>query len=50
MAKQLDLLKSIIHPRQINIIHDVFTPSEADVKDALRVIRAQKKQKRRDWG
>lgn len=41
MAKQLGFAgKSIIHPRQINIIHDVFTPSEEDVKHALRVIQA----------
>ncbi len=41
MAKQLGFAgKSIIHPRQINIIHDVFTPSKEDVKKALRVIHA----------
>ena len=41
MAKQLGFAgKSIIHPRQISIVHDVFTPSETDVKDALKVIQA----------
>jgi len=51
MAKQLGFAgKSIIHPRQINIIHDVFTPSEADVKDALRVIRAIEEAEKKGLG
>ncbi len=31
--------KSIIHPRQINIVHDIFTPSEKDIIYAEKVVR-----------
>jgi citrate lyase subunit beta/citryl-CoA lyase len=34
--------KSIINPRQIKIIHEVFTPSEKDIKKALAVLEAIK--------
>ncbi|SDY57769.1 citrate lyase subunit beta / citryl-CoA lyase [Proteiniborus ethanoligenes] len=41
MAKKLGFAgKSIIHPRQIKIVHQVFTPSKIDVDNALRVIQA----------
>ena len=30
--------KSVIHPRQIGIVHDVFTPSAAELEDARRII------------
>lgn len=41
MAKKLGFAgKSVIHPRQIGIVHDVFTPSKDDVEKALRVIHA----------
>jgi len=32
--------KSVIHPRQIKIIHKVFTPSEKEIKKAMRIINA----------
>lgn len=31
--------KSIVNPRQINIVHDIFTPSEKDVIFAEKVVR-----------
>ncbi|MDR0759017.1 MAG: citrate (pro-3S)-lyase subunit beta [Treponema sp.] len=34
--------KSIINPRQIKIIHEVFTPGEKDIKKALAVLEAIK--------
>jgi len=30
--------KSVIHPRQIPVVHDVFTPSAAELDDARRVL------------
>lgn len=40
-AKSLGLTgKSAINPRQIEIIHSVFAPSEAELKHALRVLEA----------
>ena len=38
--------KSIINPRQIKIIHDVFTPSEKEIQNALAVIEAIKEAER----
>jgi citrate lyase subunit beta/citryl-CoA lyase len=32
--------KSIIHPRQLGPVHEVFTPSEAELKRARRVVAA----------
>jgi citrate lyase subunit beta/citryl-CoA lyase len=32
--------KSIINPRQIKIVHEVFTPSEKEIKNALAVLEA----------
>jgi citrate lyase subunit beta/citryl-CoA lyase len=32
--------KSVIHPRQIKIIHKVFTPSEKEIAKARRIINA----------
>jgi citrate lyase subunit beta/citryl-CoA lyase len=32
--------KSIINPRQIKIVHEVFTPTEKEISNALRVIEA----------
>jgi citrate lyase subunit beta/citryl-CoA lyase len=32
--------KSIINPRQIKVVHEVFTPGEKDIKKALAVLAA----------
>ena len=32
--------KSIINPRQIQIVHEIFTPSETEIKKAIRIIDA----------
>jgi citrate lyase subunit beta/citryl-CoA lyase len=32
--------KSVINPRQIKIVHEIFTPSEKEIKNALAVIGA----------
>lgn len=32
--------KSVINPRQIQAVHDIFAPSEREVRDAERVMRA----------
>jgi citrate lyase subunit beta/citryl-CoA lyase len=34
--------KSVINPRQIKIVHDIFTPSARDIKNALAVVRAMR--------
>lgn len=34
--------KSVIHPNQIPIIHDVFTPTEKEVETAQRIVAAAK--------
>ncbi|WP_407306757.1 HpcH/HpaI aldolase/citrate lyase family protein [Desulfosporosinus sp. SB140] len=42
-AKSLGLTgKAAINPRQIDVIHSVFAPTEAELKYALRVLAAQK--------
>ncbi|MCD6420312.1 MAG: HpcH/HpaI aldolase/citrate lyase family protein [Synergistetes bacterium] len=42
--------KSVIHPRQIEIVHSVFTPSQSEVEKALRIVEAIKKAKERGTG
>jgi len=32
--------KSVIHPNQIPIVHDIFTPTEAEVEKAKRIVAA----------
>lgn len=42
--------KSAINPRQIDTIHDVFAPTEADIKHAQRVLDAMEEAKREGKG
>lgn len=42
--------KSIIHPNQIAIIHDVFTPTEAEIAKAQKIIAAAKEAAARGQG
>lgn len=32
--------KSVIHPRQVSLAHEVYTPTEKEIKNALRVLDA----------
>lgn len=34
--------KSLIHPRQVELIHDVFTPSEKEISKAQKIVDATK--------
>lgn len=50
-AKSLGLTgKSAINPRQIEIIHSVFAPTEAELKHALRVIEAMEEAEKEGKG
>ena len=41
LAKQMGFDgKSVIHPRQIKIVHDIFTPSEKEIREAEKIVRA----------
>jgi citrate lyase subunit beta / citryl-CoA lyase len=42
--------KSVIHPRQIPIVHDIFTPSEDKIRYALRTFEAIKEAERNNTG
>ena len=42
--------KSIVSPRQIRIVHDVFTPSEAEIREAERIVRAYKENSEKGVG
>jgi citrate lyase subunit beta/citryl-CoA lyase len=42
--------KSIINPRQIKIIHEVFTPTEKEINNALAVIEAIEAAKKQGAG
>ena len=42
--------KSIIHPNQIKIIHDIFTPTEAEIAKAQKIIAAAKEAAERGQG
>ena len=32
--------KSLINPQQIAIVHEIFTPSEKEIRNAERIVRA----------
>ena len=42
--------KSIIHPHQIKLIHDIFTPTEAEIAKAQKLIAAAKEAAERGQG
>lgn len=42
--------KSVIHPKQIQVVHDIYTPSEKDIFKALRVIKGAKEAERKGSG
>jgi citrate lyase subunit beta/citryl-CoA lyase len=42
--------KSVINPRQIKIVHEIFTPSEKEIKNALAVVEAIKEANARGSG
>lgn len=42
--------KSVIHPRQIGVIHQVFRPSDADIEQALRITTALREAESRGLG
>ena len=42
--------KSVIHPTQIKPVHQVFTPTEEEIKNARRIISAIEEAKRRKSG
>ncbi len=51
MAKQLGFDgKSIISPRQIRPVHDVFTPTPEEIEDARRVMRGIQEAKKKKSG
>ncbi|OPZ61397.1 MAG: Citrate lyase subunit beta [Synergistetes bacterium ADurb.Bin520] len=42
--------KSVIHPNQIPIVHDIFTPTEAEVEKAKRIVAAARDAEARGLG
>jgi citrate lyase subunit beta/citryl-CoA lyase len=42
--------KSIINPRQIKIVHEVFTPTEKEIRSALAVLEAIREAERKGSG
>jgi len=42
--------KSIINPRQISIVHEIFTPSQKDILFAEKVVREIENKKSRGIG
>ncbi|WBW49661.1 aldolase/citrate lyase family protein [Peptoniphilus equinus] len=42
--------KSVVNPRQIEIIHDVFTPSEKDIREAEHIVLAVEESKKKGIG
>lgn len=51
MIKQLGFDgKSIINPRQIEIIHNVFSPTEKEIVDALEIVETMKEAKKNGKG
>ncbi|MDD3225133.1 MAG: citrate (pro-3S)-lyase subunit beta [Clostridium sp.] len=42
--------KSVINPRQVQPVHDIYAPSEKEIKKAVRVIAASKEAERKGSG
>ncbi|MCI7403901.1 MAG: HpcH/HpaI aldolase/citrate lyase family protein, partial [Pyramidobacter sp.] len=42
--------KSVIHPNQIPVIHEIFTPSEKEIEKAQRIIAAAEDARARGLG
>ena len=42
--------KSVIHPNQIAVVHDVFTPTEAEIERARKIIEAAREAAERGQG
>ncbi|MDR1251140.1 MAG: citrate (pro-3S)-lyase subunit beta [Treponema sp.] len=42
--------KSVINPRQIKVVHEIFTPSEKEIKNALAVLEAIAEAERKGSG
>lgn len=42
--------KSVINPRQIGPVHEIYTPSEKEINKSIRVIRAAEEAKKRGSG
>lgn len=42
--------KSVIHPNQISVVHDVFNPTEKEIEDALKITAAAKEAAQRGQG
>ncbi|CEM63389.1 citrate (pro-3S)-lyase subunit beta [Treponema phagedenis] len=42
--------KSVVHPKQIRVVHDIYTPSEKEITKALRVIAGAAEAERKGSG
>lgn len=42
--------KSLIHPRQVELIHDVFTPSEKEIAKAVKIVEATEEALKQNLG
>jgi citrate lyase subunit beta/citryl-CoA lyase len=42
--------KAVINPRQINIVNDVFSPTETEIRKAYRIVKAYYENKAKDIG
>lgn len=42
--------KSIIHPRQVRIVHEIFAPSEQDIDHAVRVLEGVRRAREKGLG
>ncbi|MDA3865808.1 MAG: aldolase/citrate lyase family protein [Salinivirgaceae bacterium] len=42
--------KAVINPRQINIVNEVFTPTEEEIRKAYRIVKAYYENKAKDIG
>lgn len=42
--------KSVVHPKQIQVVHDIYTPTEKEIQKALRVIEGAKEAERKGSG
>ena len=42
--------KSVVSPRQIKIVHDIFTPTEREILEAEKIVRAVRENAQRGIG
>lgn len=42
--------KSCVHPKQIAIVHEIYTPTQKEIEKSIRIIMGAKEAERKEYG